>query len=355
LTPCTGSGAANLPLELPQGCYASGLGCSARSARVSYRVLILQSKIKTRLAAIPDAALGVIYMALAAVAFTAMHALIRVVTTEIHPFEAAFFRVFFGLFVLAPVIMQVGFSSLKTKRWGLFGLRGILNAIAMLCFFVGMSQTELALATALGFTAPLFATVLAIFFLGEVVRIRRWTAIIIGFVGALIILRPGFVDLSFGPMLIVTSAAVWSVALMVIKVLTRTESSVTITTYASIYLSPVILIIAIPYWTWPSWEMYFWLFLMAALGTFAQTALNQALKLADASVVLPVDFTKLIWATLLGFAMFDEIPDVYTWGGGLLIFLSTTYIGVRESRLRRERTATSGSVDASEPKRDKPD
>ena len=167
------------------------------------------------------------------------------------------------------------------------------------------------------------------------VRIRRWTAIIIGFIGTLIILRPGMVDLGIGPMLIVVSAAIWSVALMLIKVMTRNDSSITISFYASIFLSPLVFLAAFPFWELPSWEQMGWMFLLAAFGTFAQTLMNQSLKLADTSVVMPVDFSKMIWAAFLGFIFFDEVPDLYTWTGAILIFGSTTYIAVREARLKR--------------------
>jgi drug/metabolite transporter (DMT)-like permease len=274
-------------------------------------------------------------MAVAAILFVAMHTVVRSMSGQLHPFEIAFFRAFFGLFVLLPFVFKDNFSILKTKNIKLHSLRGILNAGAMLCFFYGLSITPLAQVTALGFSAPLFATVLAVIFLGEVVRVRRWTAIIIGFLGTMIILRPGMVDLGIGPLLIVISAAIWSVALMVIKVMTRTDSSVTISFYASIFLSPLVFFAAFPFWELPSWEQLGWMFLLAALGTFAQTLMNQSLKLADTSVVMPVDFSKMIWATLLGFVFFDEVPDFYTWVGAILIFGSTTYIAIRESRLKQ--------------------
>jgi drug/metabolite transporter (DMT)-like permease len=274
-------------------------------------------------------------MAVAAILFVAMHTVVRSMSGQLHPFEIAFFRAFLGLFVLLPFVFKDNFSTLKTKNIKLHSLRGILNAGAMLCFFYGLSITPLAQVTALGFSAPLFATVLAVIFLGEVVRVRRWTAIIIGFLGTMIILRPGMVDLGIGPLLIVISAAIWSVALMVIKVMTRTDSSVTISFYASVFLSPLVFFAAFPFWELPSWEQLGWMFLLAALGTFAQTLMNQSLKLADTSVVMPVDFSKMIWATLLGFVFFDEVPDFYTWVGAILIFGSTTYIAIRESRLKQ--------------------
>ena len=279
---------------------------------------------------------GILMMAVAAASFSVMHAAIRHVSVELHPFEIAFFRVFFGFFALAPVFMRQGWAPLRTTKLKLFGIRGILNAAAMLMFFYGLSITPLATVAALGFTAPLFATVLAMLVLGEVVRLRRWTAIIIGFAGAMVILRPGVIEVGLGPMLILGSSVVWSVALMVIKVLTRTESSVAITAYASIFLSPVCLVVALPFWAWPSLEALAWLVAIGFVGTLAQTAMNQSLKIADASAVLPVDFSKLLWAAAIGYVIFGELPDVWTWIGGAMIFSSATYIGIRESRLKKE-------------------
>jgi drug/metabolite transporter (DMT)-like permease len=276
-------------------------------------------------------------MAIAAVLFVAMHTIVRGMSGELHPFEIAFFRAFLGVFVLAPVVIRDRGASLRTTNLKLHLLRGVLNAGAMLSFFYGLSITPLAQVTALGFSAPLFATVLAVIFLGEVVRIRRWTAIVIGFVGTLIILRPGVIEVGIGPILIILSSAIWSVALMVIKVMTRTDSSVTISLYASLFLSPIVLAAAFPFWEWPSLEQFARMFVLATFGTIAQTLMNQSLKLADISVILPVDFTKLIWAAILGFLVFGEIPDIYTWVGGFLIFASTTYIAIRESRLKKTR------------------
>src|SRR3546814_5884142 len=121
-------------------------------------------------------------------------------------------------------------------------------------------------------------------------------------------------------MLVIGSSVVWAFALMIIKVLTRTESSVTITAYASICLSPICLVAAIPHWTWPGVEQLAWLAGIGIVGTVAQTVMNQSFKLADASAVLPIDFSKLLWASALGFAMFGEVPDLVTWIGGALIF-----------------------------------
>ena len=299
--------------------------------------MISPRSLSLALARVPQPVLAIGLMAIAAVLFVLMHTIVRGMAGELHPFEIAFFRAFLGIFVLAPVVIRDRGASFRTTNIKMHLLRGVLNAGAMLSFFYGLSITPLAQVTALGFSAPLFATVLAVIFLGEVVRARRWTAIAIGFVGTLIILRPGVIEVGIGPILIVASAAIWSVALMVIKVMTRTDSSVTISLYASIFLSPIVLAAAFPFWEWPSLEQLARMFVLATFGTIAQTLMNQSLKLADTSVVLPVDFTKLIWAAILGFLVFGEIPDIYTWVGGLLIFASTTYIAIRESRLKKQK------------------
>lgn len=277
-------------------------------------------------------------MAIAAAMFVCMHAIIRDLGKNegLHAFEIAFFRSFLGLFVLAPLLIRQRFRPLHTTNMKLLFLRGAVNSAAMLMFFYGLTITPLAQATALGFTAPLFASLLAMLFLGEVVRMRRWIAILIGFAGTLVIIRPGVADVGLGPILILSATVVWSFALIIIKFLTRTESSVTITVYASIFLSPFTLAAAAFFWRWPTPEEALWLCLIALLGTVAQTAMNQSLKLADASVVLPVDFSKLIWAAFIGFVLFEELPDLYTWIGGAMIFVSTTYIAVRESRLKKQ-------------------
>lgn len=316
-------------------------------------LVISRDALEARLKSLPPATIAVVVMALAALMFSVMHAMIRSVTQEMHPFEVAFFRAFVGIFVLLPVMIRHNFEQLRTKNIKLHALRGVLNAVAMLSFFSGVKLTELGVVAALGFTAPLFATLLAVFILGEVIRIRRATAILVGFVGTLVILRPGYIPLEVGPLLIIFSSLVWSFALMVIKVMTRTESNVTITTYASIFLSPITLAAAIPFWTWPTVDQWLILIAIGAIGTLAQMGLNAALKLGEASVVLPVDFTKLIWAALLGFILFDEFPDLFTWIGGLMIFASTTYIGIREARLKKEGrmkpTAASTPVDRDPP------
>ena len=278
---------------------------------------------------------GVLLMLIATICFSLMHALIRHMSTELHPFELAFFRNLFGLLVVMPWFVRYGLRPLKTKRLGLHGLRAGINVMAMLMFFYALSVTPLADVAALSFTAPIFATVLAIVVLKEVVGRRRWAAILFGFCGTLVLLRPGFEMVSQGQILVVVSALFWACALIVIKILGRTESSVTITTYLILLMAPLSAIPAAMVWRTPTVDQLSVMALMGVLGTFGQLLMTQALKEGDTNVVMPLDFLKMIWAVLLGFFIFGEVPGIFTWLGGAMIFSSITYIAYREHKVRQ--------------------
>lgn len=286
---------------------------------------------------------GVLCMLAGALCSSLMNGVIRYISADLHPFEIAFFRNFFGLVVLVPLFLRTGLAAaLRTNRIGLHAVRGAFNVVAMLTFFLGVSMTPLATVAALSFTSPLFATLGALLLLKEAMGIRRWTGLILGFAGALVILRPGVDAIDPGALLIVLSSALWACALIDIKVLARTESSLTITAWAGVFLTPLSLLAAVFFWRWPTLEQLAWLVLIGALGSCAQLGVAQALRELDATVVLPLDFTKLIWGALIGYVVFTEIPDVWTFAGGTLILASVTYIAYRESRVKGQPTRLPG-------------
>lgn len=282
--------------------------------------------------------LGCAYMLMSTVLFATMHGVVRWLTASgIHPFEAAFFRCFFGLLMLAPWLATAGRGALRTSRIGMHLGRAALNVFAMLMFFAALSMTPIALVQALSFTAPLFTTVLAVFLLGETVRLRRWSAVAIGFIGALVIIRPGVQPLEMGAVLTVVSAAIWAVCMILIKRLARTDSALTITAYMVILMSPLALIPALFVWTWPQGVQWLGLIACGVIGTVAQWVLTQAFRVADATVVLPLDFAKLVWGSLIGYFVFGELVDAWTWIGAIIIFSGATYIAFRERRLEQAR------------------
>jgi len=302
----------------------------------------LRTAYDATLGRLPSHVRAVLLILFSTICFTSMHTVIRYASTEgnIHPFEVAFFRNFFGLMAVLPFALMNGAAALRTKRLKLHAVRGIMQVFAMLMFFYALSITPLAKISAISFTAPLFATLGAIIFLGERIRFRRIIALSLGFAGAMIIVRPGVIAIDLGAILVMTSSAIWACAILIIKSLARTESSLTITTYQNIFLIPFTLIAAWFVWTWPSWELLSLFAVMGIFGSLAHVAFAEALKIADATAILPYDFVRLIWASAIGFMIFDEIPEIWTWVGGTIIFASTTYIAFREARLQQKRGIT---------------
>ncbi len=298
--------------------------------------------LKRAFARLPGTLLGALFMVLSTVLFASMHASVRQLSGELHPFEIAFFRNLFGLVALAPWFLRYGLVPLYTRRVGLHLTRALINVVAMMMFFTAIGLTPLAELQALGFTAPLFATLLAMLLLGERVRLRRWTALAVGFAGAMMIIRPGFAEVSPGSLLVLGSSAIWALALIVIKTLARTESSVTITAYMVLLMTPLSLIPAAFVWRWPAGGEWLWLVAIGVMGTLAQMLMAQSFRVAEATAVLPFDFTKLIWGAAIGYLAFGEVPDIWTWVGGTTIFAGATYIAYREAQLKRSHEPKSG-------------
>ena len=275
---------------------------------------------------------GIVLMCLSTVAFSIMHGLVRFVSEVLPPFQIAFFRNIFGLAFLLPLLMRSRFSILRTKRIGLHALRGIINIIAMLMFFTALSISPIAKVTALSFTAPIFMAILAVFVLRERFRIYRWLAILSGFIGMLIILRPGLVAIDTGALLVTASAGLWAIALLLIKILSRTEASLTIVAYMGIFLGVFSIFPAL--WVWQPFGMQtlFWLASIGLFGTIAQMSLSQSLKETDPTALMPFDFPKLVWTALNGAWFFSEIPDVVTLIGAAVIFASGFFIALREQK-----------------------
>ncbi len=274
-------------------------------------------------------------MALSTVAFSVMHVIIRYISDDIHPFQIAFFRNFFGLIVFMPWIVQNGLGIFRTERLSLHMLRSGLNVVAMFMFFTALSLSPIARVTALGFTAPIFAALVGVVLLRERFYLRRWTALLLGFIGTLVILRPGILAIDLGSMLVLGSALLWGITLIVIKLLSRTESSITITAYMNLLLAILAFVPALYVWTMPSWEGWIWLMVIAISGTVAQVGLAQSLKEADASTVMPLDFLKLIWVAILGYLLFAETVDFFTWIGAAIVLGSSVYLAYRETQILR--------------------
>ena len=283
----------------------------------------------------PQPAVAALYMLAATALFSVMVASVRHVSAEVDSFEIVFFRNLLGVFIIGPIIARRGIGFLRTSRIRLYAWRAAFGLGSMFMWFHAITVTPIAEAVALSFTAPLFVTVVAVFFLHEKVGIPRWIATAVGFGGAMIVLRPGIAEVTTGHLMLIASSILMAISIVSIKMLAATEPPERIVAYMVILFTPVSFIPALFVWEWPSWMSLFWLGVVAGAGTFAHIAFTRALSKADASAVMPLDFMRLPFAALIGFLAFSEIPDVFTFAGATVIFISSIYIARRESLGRR--------------------
>ena len=282
----------------------------------------------------PNVVRGMVFMLLSTLAFAGMNVSIRQLSAEMHPFEIAFFRSIFGILFFVPFLIRQGWAPLRTRRPWLHVLRGNLNAVSMMTFYTGLQLAPLAKVSALNFTAPLFATVFAFLILKEVIRARRITALALGFVGTWVIVRSGLEGLDPGSTYVLVSALASAMGMVAIKILSREDSAVTIALYSTVFSTPLALVGALTVWTPFTVTHLLWLALIGGLGSIGHICLAQAFRDADVTAVLPIEFTKLLWAALLGFFIFGEVPVIWTWVGGVMIFAAVIYIAYRERAVK---------------------
>lgn len=287
---------------------------------------------------ITNPALAPLLVVAASLCFAILSACARQLSAELDSFVVTFWRNLFGLVFMLPWLARHGLGSLRTGRFGWFTLRAVISLISMLCGFTSLSLLPFADAISLSFTAPLFATMLAATVLKERVGFRRWTATIAGFVGVLIIMRPGISSFSLGEVLAVSGAFLSAVVSMIVKDLSRTEASQAIVTYMVLLLTPMSLATALPYWSWPTLAGWPFVVGMGLFGTLGHLCWVRGFALADASAVMPYDYIRLIFAAIIGYFAFAEAPDGYTLIGSGVIIAAGLYIAHREAFLSRSRS-----------------
>ncbi len=280
------------------------------------------------------AARGVGLMVISTFGFAGSHSLIRFVAHEVHPFETAFFRSLIGLLLMSPWIMQGGFAALRTARFPAHLFRAVLNAGFMLSYFLGLSLAPLAKVTALSFLGPVVATAMAIVLLRERLDPVRLAGLVLGVAGAVAIVRPGAVPFGLGTGLVLLATLFWAAVMTTIKSLARTETSLTIAAWMALLLIPISLAFALPVWVWPSGRTLMFLVAIGALATLGQLALGQAFRHADASLLYPVDFLRLVWASGFGVLVLGEFPDLWVWIGGAAISLAAGILAFGGGRRR---------------------
>ena len=269
--------------------------------------------------------------------FIAVTGIVRHLGSDLPAVQAAFLRYGIGLAFVLPFLYRTLRIRLIPRRLSLHVLRGAVHAGGVMLWFFAMARIPIAEVTAIGFTAPLFTTIGAVLFLGEKLRRRRVAAVVVGFLGTVIILRPGIEAIHPGALAQLAAAPLFACSFIVTKKLTETEPGTVIVAWLTVFVTLALLPPALLVWRMPSAEELLWLTAAAACATAGNYTLTRAMRLAELTMLQPFMFLQLIWASVLGFVAFDEVPDLWTWIGGTVIVTAATYITHREALARRSR------------------
>lgn len=277
---------------------------------------------------------GILWMTLATGFQATASGLVRHLSTDIGVFQLLFYYSTISLLIMAPMVTRLPAGSLHRARrkLGLYSGRAILSWLGMLTSFYAYSRLNIADVQALLFTVPIFTILMASLFLNEIVGARGWAAGLIGLAGALLIIRPGFIDLNIGSLAALFSAFALAAANICIRRLTETESPILVTLAANVVTVPLALIPALATWQFHEWSLLPWIVAMGCLFAGAQLTLTYSIRAADARIVQIFNFLRLPWAVLVGWMLFAELPDHWTWFGAAVIFMAGIYAIRQESR-----------------------
>ena len=274
--------------------------------------------------------IGICLAILSSLVLMAIGAIGKKLGQELHPFEITFIRAAVAVLVLTPIFARQGMSKIKPSKPGLMMLNGLLFAVALMGWFWALPRVPLDLVASIGFTTQLYGILGAILFLGETPHARRWIALGVGFTGAMIILRPGFAELSPGILVLSLGTILFASSRLISKVVATRDNPQTLIYWQTIWVSIFSLPAAIYVWQTPNFEQSLWLAALAVLMIANQTAMAWALRLGDLGAIEPIAFVRLIWAALLGFVIFGDIPNIFTITGGTIVLASVIYIARRE-------------------------
>ena len=256
---------------------------------------------------------------------------IKLLSQDLNPFMIAFYRCLFGVIIMLPFMIYNYPEAWKTHNIKLQFVRCAINVYSMISWFTAIGTLQLEKAAAIGFTTPLFTTILAIIFLGEVIRIQRITALIVGFIGILVVIRPGYIPFESGALWLLSAAITFSIVIIIVKKLTEKDSSLTTAFYQMAFMVPPTFLIALFFWESININQILLFIFVAIAGFITQFSFAQCLKMAETTFIMPIQFTKLIWLSLIGYFFFMEVPDIWTWIGASIIFSSILFIAYREA------------------------
>ena len=259
------------------------------------------------------------------------------VVASMPPLEMVFFRNLFSVACIKPRVLTHGIPHIKAANFRLYFSRSLSSIFGMSAFFYSISIIPLTDAIALTFAVPLITTLLAATFLREKVGRHRWAALIVGFIGVIIIMRPGHNNFQYASLFVLVATIAWSISNILIKKLSHTDHPRAMVFIMMLIMTPVTLPGALYVWQPPHMSEILWLVLLGLFTNEAQFCMNKAYKNSEMSMVMPFDFSRLIFTTVFAYLFFAEIIDAWTLLGSLIIFSSSVYVATREARMRRRR------------------
>ncbi|HZQ02103.1 MAG TPA: DMT family transporter [Reyranella sp.] len=292
-----------------------------------------------RLRRLPPNVQGALWLVSGGFIFTANSAMIRLMSAEIESVQTAFFRAFFSVVMLAPLMLSGRVKPWHSKRIQGHFWRTTMGTISMVLGFYAVSMLPLADATAIAFSQPLFSVILAAVVLHEKVRWRRWTATVVGFVGVLIMMRPGSGSLQAGALVALANAFTVGLSILLVRRLSDSETPLMILTQFAIFSTLLLALPALWVWRWPSAWGWVLAVGMAISATAGQYFWVQAFKAGEMSAVAPFDYLRLPFAVFTGWLIWGQVPSIWTYVGAAIVIASALYIAAREAQLSRQRRA----------------
>jgi drug/metabolite transporter (DMT)-like permease len=273
--------------------------------------------------------------------FISVTALVKYMGTALPPAQMAFLRYLLGLVFLLPALGALRSAHLTARQWKFFVFRGLVHGLAVISWFYAMTQIPIADVTAMNYLAPIYVSIGAALFLGEKLAFRRIAAIVVALIGALIILRPGYREVSPGHLAMIFTAIAFGGSYLSAKVMAGEVKPSVVVAMLSIFVTIVLAPFALADWVTPTWTDLLLLFAVACFATAGHYTMTLAFAAAPVTVTQPVTFVQLVWAVLLGYFVFGEGVDVWVIVGGVIILASVTFITWREAVLKRKhRTPT---------------
>ncbi len=279
---------------------------------------------------------GILWMILTGLLFAGVTGVVRYLGSDMPAMEGAFIRYAIGTVMLVPVIMRNWHGVPDRKTLQLYTVRGAIHGVAVMLWFYAMARIPIAEVTAIGYVAPIFVTIGAAMFLGERLHLRRIGGVVVGFIGALIVIRPGFQEVNLGQLAQLSAAPLFATSFIIAKKLTGRENPAMIVGMLSVFCTLALFPGAVMQWRSPTMEEVGWLTLTALLATIGHYTLTKSFAAAPITVTQPLAFLQLIWATLIGVFLFAEPIDPFVILGGVIVVTAVTYISHREVQARRK-------------------